>query len=272
MAQEMQREPAVRLPNPGAQPFVAALKTVRFFAVVFFWLAMVCMLAHVAAFISIQWLGVYDESAAEPVDAVIEAAPSAGAAHGPGLFESVAAAAPAEKSAAPAAESVRKEAPRQRATAGAVPLPGGLSAVERFARAIRYRECTGAMLRPLRAIGILMAILLLATIFLYLQIALLGRLAGIRPLTSSLCLTLVFLATVVPWHNVFAELEFGSFFDFEALLKAHAQWLKFGFSDIYGAASYYLRFLALPLLSTVLLALAGVEFASGYRESVVVNE
>jgi hypothetical protein len=128
------------------------------------------------------------------------------------------------------------------------------------------------MLRPLRAIGILMAILLLATIFLYLQITLLGRLAGIRPLTSSLCLTLLFLATVVPWHNVFAELEFGSFFDFEALLKAHAQWLKFGFSDIYGAASYYLRFLALPLLSTVLLALAGVEFASGYRESVVVNE
>ncbi|MCX5649438.1 MAG: hypothetical protein NTX40_10175 [Planctomycetota bacterium] len=261
MAQEMQREPAVRLPNPAAQPFVAALKTVRFFAVVFFWLAMVCMLAHVAAFISIQWLGVYDESAAEPVDAVIEAAPSAGAAHGPGLFESVAAAAPAEKSAAPAAESVQKEAPRR-----------GLSAVERFARDLRYRECTAAMLRPLRAIGILMAILLLATIFLYLQITLLGRLAGIRPLTSSLCLTLLFLATVVPWHNVFAELQFGSFFDFEALLKAHAQWLKFGFSDIYGAASYYLRFFALPLLSTVLLALAGVEFASGYRESVVVNE
>jgi hypothetical protein len=83
---------------------------------------------------------------------------------------------------------------------------------------------------------------------------------------------LVFLATVVPWHNVFAELEFGSFFDFEALLKAHNQWLKFGFSDVYGAASYYLWFFAMPLLSTLLLALAGVQFASGYRESVVVNE
>jgi len=33
-----------------------------------------------------------------------------------------------------------------------------------------------------------------------------------------------------------------------------------------------LRFFAMPLLSTVLLALAGVQFASGYRESVVVNE
>ncbi|HET6440893.1 MAG TPA: hypothetical protein VFH53_00835 [Phycisphaerae bacterium] len=261
MAQEMRREPAVRLPNPGAQPFVAALKTVRFFAVVFFWLAMVCMLAHVAAFISIQWLGVYDEPAAEPADTVIEAAPSAGAAHGPGLFESVAVAAPAEKGAAPAAESVQKEVPRP-----------GLSAVERFAGARQYRECTAALLKPLRAIGILMAILLLVTIFLYLQIALLGRLSGIRPLTSSLCLTLLFLATVVPWHNLFAELQFGSFFDFDLLLKAHAQWVKFGFSDVYGAASYYLRFFALPLLSTVLLALAGVQFASGYRESVVVNE
>jgi len=261
MAQEMRREPAVRLPNPGAQPFVAALKTLRFFAVIFFWLAMVCMLAHVAAFISIQWLGVYDASAAEPADTVIEAAPSAGAAQGPGLFESVAVAAPAEKGAAPATESVQKEVPHS-----------GLSAVDRFARAIRYRECTAALLKPLRAIGILMAILLLATIFLYLQIALLGRLAGIRPLTSSLCLTLLFLATVVPWHNIFAELQFGSFFDFDLLLKAHAQWVKFGFSDVYGAASYYLRFFALPLLSTVLLALAGVQFASGYRESVVVNE
>ncbi len=261
MAQEIRSEPAVRLPNPGAQPFVAALKTIRFFAVIFFWLAMVCMLAHVAAFISIQWLGVFDEPAAEPADTVIEAAPSAGATHGPGLFESVAAAAQAEKSAAPDAESVQKEAPRQ-----------GPSLAERHARALRYRECTAAMLKPLRAIGVLMAILLVVTIFLYLQIALLGRLAGIRPLTSSLCLTLLFLATVVPWHNVFAELQFGSFFDFEVLLKAHTQWLKFGFSDVYGAASYYLRFFAMPLLSTLLLALAGVQFASGYRESVVVNE
>ncbi|MGB6917906.1 MAG: hypothetical protein WBF96_05160, partial [Phycisphaerae bacterium] len=180
---------------------------------------------------------------------------------GPGPFESVAAAAQAEKSAAPDAESVQKEAPRQ-----------GLSLGERRARAMQYRECTAALLKPLRAIGILMAILLVVTIFLYLQIALLGRLAGIRPLTSSLCLTLLFLATVVPWHNVFAELQFGSFFDFDLLLKAHTQWVKFGFSDVYGAASYYLRFLALPLLSTLLLALAGVQFASGYRESVVVNE
>jgi hypothetical protein len=263
MAQEMQREPAVRLPNPGAQPFVAALKTVRFFAVVFFWLAMVCMLAHVAAFISIQWLGVFDAPAAEPADTVIEAASSAGAAHGPGLFESAASAAAPKEGSEPAGapESVKREERRE-----------GLSIAERRARAMQYRECTAALLKPLRAIGILMAILLVVTLFVYLQIALLGRLSGIRPLTSSLCLTLVFLATVVPWHNVFAELQFGSFFDFDLLLKAHAQWVKFGFSDVYGAASYYLRFFALPLLSTVLLALAGVQFASGYRESVVVNE
>jgi len=241
MTQEMRREPAVRLPNPGAQPFVAALKTVRFFAVVFFWLAMVCMLAHVAAFISIQWLGLYDEPAVDPAETVIEAAPGGGA--------------------APGADSVQKEAPRQR-----------LSLSDRRARAIQYRECMAALLKPLRAIGILMAMLLMVTVFVYLQIALLGRLSGIRPLTSSLGLTLLFLATVVPWHNVFEELQFGSFFDFEALLKAHAQWVKFGFSDGYAAASYYLRFLALPLLSTLLLVMAGVQFASGYRESVVVNE
>ena len=266
MAQEMRREPAVRLPNPGAQPFVAALKTVRFFAVVFFWLAMVCMLAHVAAFISIQWLGVCDEDAAEPAETAADAAPTARAGPGPGLFESAAeAAAPAEKGSPPVAESLREEAPHQ-----------GLSPADRRARALQYRECAAALLKPLRAIGILMAILLLVTIFLYLQIALLGRLAGIRPLTSSLCLMLLstglFLMTVVPWHNIFVELQSGSFFNFEALLEAHDQWAKFGFSDVYDAAWYYLRFFAMPLLSTLLLALAGVQFASGYRESVVVNE
>ncbi|MGB2754311.1 MAG: hypothetical protein WBE00_04295, partial [Phycisphaerae bacterium] len=87
MAQEIRREPAVRLPNPGAQPFVAALKTIRFFAVIFFWLAMVCMLAHVAAFISIQWLGVFDDPAAEPAETAADAAPAARAGPGPGPFE-----------------------------------------------------------------------------------------------------------------------------------------------------------------------------------------
>jgi len=62
MAQEQKRDQTVRLPNPSAQPFVAALKTVRFFAVVFFWGTMVCGLAHVAAFVLTEWVGLYSVS------------------------------------------------------------------------------------------------------------------------------------------------------------------------------------------------------------------
>ena len=243
MAQEMRREPAVRLPNPGAQPFVAALKTVRFFAVIFFWLAMVSVLAHVAAFVSTEWLRLYESATA--------------------LAEAPSAAAPPQD-AAPAAGA--PEAP------AAAAAPAQLTPEQRRDRALRYRQYTTGMLRPLRALGILSAVLLLVTLFLYLQIALLGRLSGIRPLTRALGLALVFLAAVVPWHNIFAEVRFGAFFDFATLLEVRAEHAQWSSADLYAAAGYYARFLAAPAAGAVVLALAGIQFALGYRESVVVNE
>ena len=65
MAQEQKRDQMVRLPNPSAQPFVAALKTARFFAVLFFWVTMVCVLAHATTFFLMEWFGLYDVPAAE---------------------------------------------------------------------------------------------------------------------------------------------------------------------------------------------------------------
>jgi len=237
MVQDVKREQPVRLPNPGAQPFVAALKTVRFFAVIFFWLAMVSVLAHVAAFVSAEWLHLY------------EAATSS------------------EPAAAASPESPAAEAPTADLSAVADPLTQ-----QQRDQAMQYRDYTAIVLPPMRALGILSAALLLVTLFLYLQIALLGRLSGIRPLTRAVGLALVFLAAVVPWHNIFAEVRFGAFFDFQALLEAqaaHAQWTA---AEMYEAACYYARFLAVPVAGVVLLALAGIQFAAGYRESVVVNE
>ena len=60
MAIETKRDTPVRLPNPSAQPFVAALKTARFFAVVFFWVVFAAVVAHVAAFALTEWAGMYD--------------------------------------------------------------------------------------------------------------------------------------------------------------------------------------------------------------------
>ena len=51
MAQDLKPTQPVRLPNPSAQPFVAALRTARLFAVVFFWITMVSVLLYVVAFV-----------------------------------------------------------------------------------------------------------------------------------------------------------------------------------------------------------------------------
>ena len=84
MAQDLKRDQPVRLPNPSAQPFVAALKTARLFAVVFFWITMVSVLLYVVAFVLTEWVGLYDDPMAAtapvpPVKAPAEPAKSAAA-------------------------------------------------------------------------------------------------------------------------------------------------------------------------------------------------
>jgi hypothetical protein len=300
MAQEQKRDQTVRLPNPSAQPFVAALKTVRFFAVLFFWVAMVCVLAHVAAFVLTEWMGVYRlsedaETAPPAAEAVRAPAPSllglvesTAAAAEPGeLFPNVAPEQTGSKAAAEAgeAEPAGETAPATGAppsdeTEGTIAAPPNGAPDEasdddalqrRRVRARYYRKLTANVLGPARAVGILASILLAVTVFLYLQIALLGRLAGIRQLTRSLFLILLFLATVLPWGSVFEDVQASSLFDFERLLSAHA--MGMGASDDWvEAARYYGRFLVFPSISVMLLALAGIHFAGGYSRSVLANE
>jgi hypothetical protein len=300
MAQEQKRDQTVRLPNPSAQPFVAALKTVRFFAVLFFWVTMVCVLAHVAAFVLTEWVGVYrlseDAEAASPAAEAVRApaawlglVESTAAAAQPGeLFPNVA---PEQTGTKPAAEAGESEPPAGETPSGAdaapsdetegtvVAPPNGApdeasdddALQRRQVRARYYRKLTANVLGPARAVGILASILLAVTVFLYLQIALLGRLAGIRQLTRSLFLILLFLATVLPWGSVFEDVQASSLFDFERLLSAHA--MGMGASDDWvEAARYYGRFLVFPSISVMLLALAGIHFAGGYNRSVLANE
>jgi len=268
MAQELRREPPVRLPNPSAQPFVAALKTVRFFAVLFFWLTMVCLLAHVAAFVCTEWIGLYEMSAEGPE------VTSASASGGPRAESPEAGSGPAVSS--PAAEEGVVTATQGAEPTAVAAKPKetarGMWAAWSNLTPTERRDVTVRLLRPLRSLGILSALLLWVTLFVYLQIALLGRLAGIRPLTAALFLVLVCVATVIPWHRVFLEVEFGSFFDFSTLLRLHDERVAGGLSGSYDTVGYFGRFLALPILSVLLLAWAGVRFGGGYRESVVANE
>jgi len=299
MTQGLKREPPVRLPNPSAQPFVAALKTARFYAVIFFWVTMVCVLAYVATFVLAEWVGLFDVSAAEPV----KAAP-AGPVSWLGIFESAAAAAAPEsksgasffgleattKKASPPAESPQEPAepspatsqksPPESVTEGKIvaerPTPPAprtpVATRPKNRRAQYYHDLVAAVLPPLRIVGILASILLGVTLFVYLQITLLGRLAGIRSLTNAVFLLLVFWVTVMPWEDVFPGFQVSAFYHFSQLMEAHATRLTGSACGLPDTVLYYGRFFALPIASLLLLACSGIRFTAGYHESVVANE
>jgi len=376
MAQETRRDQPVRLLNPSAQPFVAALRTCRFFAVIFFWVTMVCVLAYTLAFVITEWAGLYDESsrvreamqvkqpAASPAPA--SAAPTAPAAPAAPagtsclwLFEGTAAAAPppaakrlpdkegagespastlrsglvlrseallrrvasaaaaedgppsgtptffgipatpaAEPAAgaagqpgprypaAPAAGSMTPKEPPPAATAKEgesrgeavakpeTPLPERTPPTpeERRVRADYYYDVAVNILKPLRIVGVISSFLLGVTLFLYLQIALLGRLSGIKQLTSALFFLILFFATVLPWESIFEGFRVNVFYDFARLVSIHGERLAGNTGDFWEQAKYFARFFGLPLVSLFLLAWSGLQFASGYSESVVANE
>lgn len=327
MSLDLKVSSPVRLPNPSAQPFVVALKTVRFFAVVFFWVVLVAVVAHVTVFVLTEYLGLYDAAApaapetAAPAATPAPAVPSApgGGAAGPGLFESGAAAAepkgtsffglpagkkasePEEKSSEPklpgkaAPAPTTAEEPKAPATAPETGIPWTPSRNEtgkaagdletpppvktpmtpeqHAKRAEHYREHTVSLLQTLRVLGILFSLLLWITLFIYLQIALLGRLSGIRQLTNAVFILLLFLATAVPWETVFPEVHIGAFYHFDDLLKVHADRMLGAEQGIWGHPFvYYARFFGVPLLSLVLLVLSYANFSSGYGDSVVANE
>jgi len=337
MAQEPRRDQPVRLPNPSAQPFVAALKTARLFAVVFFWITMACILSYVVVFILTEWIGLFDAplAPAAPVESKAPAepkgpvapkglaappkedapAPEPGSASWLGLFENTAQAAtkkngpptffdvPATRrgetppegsseesteetpevgpsSTSPPPETVPAATTSKEETSGKVIARPETPPTERRAptleeqreRAKQYYDFTLNLLKPLRVIGVLSSFMLGATLFLYLQIALLGRLAGIRQLTSALFMLILFLASVLPWDSIFDGFHVNAFYDFTKLTAAHAARLDGKDIEFWKEALYYIRFFFLPLISVFLLAWSGIQFASGYGESVVANE
>jgi len=364
MAQETRRDQPVRLLNPSAQPFVAALRTCRFFAVIFFWVTMVCVLAYTLAFAVTEWAGLYDESsrvreAMQVKQPAAESAPAPAAPAAPAapeapsapagtswlwLFEGTAAAAPARQPsghgtpavpggdavaspppaakrppdkegagespappsgtptffgipATPAGKETPKESPKAAPAGTPKETPPAAAAKEgesrgeavakpetplpertpptpeqRRVRADYYYDVAVNILKPLRIMGVISSFLLGVTLFLYLQIALLGRLSGIKQLTSALFFLILFFATVLPWESIFEGFRVNVFYDFARLVSIHGERLAGNTGDFWEQAKYFARFFGLPLVSLLLLAWSGLQFASGYSESVVANE
>jgi len=238
MANQSSRiEQPVRLPNPTAESFIQALKVVRFFAVVLFWVALIVILVQLAAFVVTEWVGWFDADGGNRAEA-----PLAG-----------------EYSGIPAVA-----VPSKVHAATGIDEP----ASPRDPAEVRY-ACAEVVLNPVRTVGIMASVLLWATLFLYLQIALLGRLSGIKQLTVSVFLTLLFLASALPWSALLKEVNMGSCFRFADLVQAHRDTQGASYAE---AIRYYLRFFVTTLISLFLLVGSWANFASGYEESVLLNE
>lgn len=271
---ESSRElPPVRLANPTAESFVASLKVVHFFAIVFFWLILVAMLVHLGAFAAIQ-LGYFDSvlRPAEPqlstpvASSAISAAPAAIAVVKPQLPAPPAPASVLAPASAAAAETIT---PNE---------PAAVAAGERpwwnHERARDYMPLFRQTCATMRLFGLLCSALLLVTLFVYLEISLLGRLAGVRFLTMSFFLMLFFAFTVYSWEPLLPGNRIvGSLFTLDDLLNSYTVLVQRGKTlQVNERIFYFIRFLALPLLSFLLLVFSWLRFRRGYEESVLMNE
>jgi len=235
----------VRLANPTAESFVASLKVVHFFAIFFLWLVLAALSLHLVAFVVFQ-AGAFDAAldlaapaSAEPsVEARADAGTDAGADRAP--------------------------------EAGA----SDKSAWWSEAKAQRSLEYVKQLLRTMRLVGLLASMLLLVTLFVYLEISLLGRLAGVRYLTMSFFLMLVFVATVYSWEPLLPGTRIlGSLYVVDEFLDSYTGYVQR--HDMLSAAeamSHYGRFLVMPLASLALLVFSWLRFRRGYEESVLMNE
>ncbi len=263
----------VRLANPTAESFVASLKVVHFFAIVFFWLILVAMLVHLGAFAAIQ-SGYFDSvlRPAEPHLTLPAASSAVAAAPAPGpAMKTQLPAPPAPESALAAASASAAETitPNEPASATAVERPWWNAE-----RARDYMPLFRQTASTMRLVGLLCSALLLVTLFVYLEISLLGRLAGVRYLTMSFFLMLFFAFTVYSWEPLLPGNRIvGSLFTLDDLLNSYTVLMQRGKTlQVNERVFYFIRFLALPLLSFVLLVFSWLRFRRGYEESVLMNE
>lgn len=244
----------VRLANPTAESFVASLKVVHFFAIFFFWLVLVSLLLHLAAFAAFQ-AGRFDgalglKTAQKSDQAAATAAPTEVPLTEPGQTP-------------PATEPA--------ATQKADATESSWWAMDQGQYSRNY---VVQLMATMRLVGLLASMLLLVTLFVYLEISLLGRLAGVKNLTISFFLMLFFVASVYSWEPLLPGTRvLGSLFGFEDFVSSYIDYVQGRSTLSLGDVLYhYGRFLAMPILSLVLQIFAWLQFRRGYEQSVLMNE
>jgi len=232
---------------------------VHFFAIFFFWIVLVALLLHIAAFVAFQ-TGLFDKALG-----VGKHAPPAAATRLAPASES---AEPADKGEVGPPEAA--PAPTEVASAAAAEESGWWTTTE-AKRILRYIR---PLMATMRQVGLLASMLLLVTLFVYLEIALLGRLAGVRYLTMSFFLMLFLVATVYSWEALLPGTRIlGSLYVLEDYLNSYTVLKQHSVPHAFGDWTlHYSRFIIMPIFSFVLFIASWLRFRRGYVESVVMNE
>jgi len=142
------------------------------------------------------------------------------------------------------------------------------------ARAERTLRYARPLMTAMRLAGLVSGVLLLVTLFVYLQVSLLGRLAGVQFLTQAFFLTLFLVATAYSWEPVLPGTRIlGSLYRYHDLLNSYTVLMQRGEAVTFGQTAYYFgRFLVMPVVSLVLLIICYLKFRRGYEASVLMNE
>lgn len=134
-----------------------------------------------------------------------------------------------------------------------------------------WHDCLGWALPATKFLGLVSAVLLVATLALAVKLALVGRIGGISGFIAAFFWALVLLAIVTPWQQIVGStFATGSLFNLGDLVR-EATMVKTSWGadepSFLSRALYYARFIAFPLVAVLVLIATQIRFARGYRQT-----
>ena len=149
------------------------------------------------------------------------------------------------------------------ATATATTNPAGTD------QANMWQDVLGWVMPASKFLAFVLAILLSLTLLLGVQISLAGGLGGAAGLVGAFFWSLVLLAALTPWQQLFpssivcgATYNLGDLVNFAKTAKADWAGHSVGTFDV---IAYYLRFIGYPVVAVLLWLVVGLKFCRGVR-------
>jgi hypothetical protein len=116
--------------------------------------------------------------------------------------------------------------------------------------------------------ALILSVLLMMTFMFAAQVSLVGQLGATAGFLSAFCWSMFIVVLLVPWQQVGSAMACGATFNFgQWLAQARVVRANWGAAqqDIGATVVYYIRFLLYPIVTLVIVMIAGARFGAGYR-------